>query len=67
MTGAEISQHMCDVAAEAVIHNGFGARCIMVRSSHCAAGRPLHVPAWPLRVSPCAHLLLGNSCIAKPV
>ena len=31
MTGAEVSQHMCDLAAETVIHNGYGARCIMVR------------------------------------
>ena len=31
VTGAEISQHMCDVAAETVIVNGYGAKCIMVR------------------------------------
>lgn len=31
VTGAEVSQHMCDLAAETVIHNGYGTRCIMVR------------------------------------
>ena len=30
MTGAEISQHMCDVAAEAVVMNGYAAKCIMI-------------------------------------
>ena len=30
MTGAEISQHMCDVAAETVVMNGYAARCIMI-------------------------------------
>lgn len=30
MTGAEISQHMCDVAAEAVVMNGYAAKCVMI-------------------------------------
>ena len=30
VTGAEISQHMCDVAAEAVVMNGYAAKCLMI-------------------------------------
>ena len=30
VTGAELSQHMCDVAAEAAVMNGYAAKCIMV-------------------------------------
>ena len=30
VTGAELCQHMCDVAAEAVVMNGYAARCLMV-------------------------------------
>lgn len=30
MTGAEIGQHMCDVAAEAVVMNGYAAKCLMI-------------------------------------
>ena len=30
VTGAEIGQHMCDVAAEAVVMNGYAAKCLMI-------------------------------------
>lgn len=30
MTGAEIGQHMCDVAAENVVMNGYAAKCLMI-------------------------------------
>ena len=30
VTGAEISTHLCDVAAEAVVANGLAMRCTMV-------------------------------------
>ncbi|KAK9917705.1 hypothetical protein WJX75_007354 [Coccomyxa subellipsoidea] len=30
VTGAEIGQHMCDVAAEAVVLNGYAGKCIMI-------------------------------------
>ena len=30
MTGAEISQHMCDVAAQAVVMNGYAAKSVMI-------------------------------------
>ena len=30
VTGAELCQHMCDVAAEAVVMNGYAAKCLMV-------------------------------------
>jgi hypothetical protein len=30
VTGAELSQHMCDVAAEAVVMNGYAAKCLMI-------------------------------------
>ncbi|CAL8464828.1 g4363 [Coccomyxa elongata] len=30
VTGAEVGQHMCDVAAEAVVMNGYAAKCLMI-------------------------------------
>ena len=30
VTGAEVCQHMCDVAAEVVVMNGYAAKCLMV-------------------------------------
>ena len=30
VTGAEIGQHMCDMAAEAVVLNGYAGKCIMI-------------------------------------
>lgn len=43
VTGAEISQHMCDVAAETVVMNGYAAKCIMINKDV----RRLHASKLP--------------------
>jgi hypothetical protein len=48
VTGAEIGQHMCDIAAEAAVMNGCAGRCLMLNKDvrrMDAAARPDGTPA----------------------
>lgn len=70
VTGAEIGQHMCDVAAEAAVMNGHAASCLMINKDVRrvdAAAKPDGMPpdmerkanVCVFEVRTCLHLLLS--------
>jgi len=65
VTGAEISLHMCDVAAETVVMNGQAAKCIMINKDV----RRLHSETLPDGRAPDmaykANLCIFEVCAAQ--